>query len=85
MAATLPGYESIAIYGLFLPARTPQALIQRLHRETVQVLNASEVKEKLYSAGVEVIGDMPDQLSARVRSEMVRMGKVIKDAGIRAN
>ena len=85
VAATLPGYESIAIYGLFLPARTPQSIINRLHKETVQVLNVPDVKEKLQSVGVEVIGDMPDQLAARVRADIARMGKVIKDAGIRGN
>ena len=85
MAATLPGYESIAIYGLFLPASTPQFIIQRLQRETVQVLNTADVKEKLHSAGVDVIADRPDQLFARVRSDITRMGKVIKDAGIRGN
>jgi tripartite-type tricarboxylate transporter receptor subunit TctC len=85
VAATLPGYESIAIYGLFVPARTPPPIINRLHKETVQVLNTPDVKEKLQSAGVEVIGDMPDQLAARVKSEMLRIGKVIKDTGIRSN
>jgi len=85
VASTLPGYESIAIYGLFVPVRTPQPIINRLHRETVQVLNTPDVKEKLQSAGVEVIGDTPDQLAARVRSEMLRIGKIIKDAGIRSN
>jgi len=85
MAATLPGYESIAIYGLFVPARTPQPIVNRLHKESAQVLNTPDVKEKLQNAGVEVIGDTPDQLAARVKSEMLRIGKVIKDAGIRSN
>ncbi|HTD91512.1 MAG TPA: tripartite tricarboxylate transporter substrate-binding protein, partial [Burkholderiales bacterium] len=85
VAASLPGYESIAVYGLFVPARTPQAVINRLHKETVQVLNAPDVREKLLGAGVEVIGDAPYQLAARVRSEMTRLGKVIREAGIRSN
>ena len=82
LAATLPGFESLAIYGLFAPARTPAAIIQRLHKETVQALNSSDIKDKLNSAGVEVVGDTPAQLAARVKADMARMGKVIRYAGI---
>jgi tripartite-type tricarboxylate transporter receptor subunit TctC len=84
MAATLPGYETIAIYGLFVPARTPRDIVERLHRETVQVLVATDVKEKLHAAGTEVIGDKPELLAANVRADMTRMKKVIDAAGIRA-
>ena len=48
-------------------------------------LNTTDVKEKFHSAGVEVIADRPEQLIARVKSEMARMGKIIRDAGIRGN
>ena len=84
-AAPLPGFRASSWYALLAPARTPPSIINRLHKETVQVLNTHDVKEKLQSAGVEVIGDMPDQLAARVKSDMTRMGKVIKEAGIRGN
>ncbi len=84
VAASIPGYETIAIYGLFVPARTPPAIVNRLHREAVQVVKSAEVKEKLQSAAVETVGDSPDQLFARVRSDMVRMKKVIDAAGISA-
>ena len=40
VAASIPGYETIAIYGLFVPARTPPAIINRLHREAVQVVKS---------------------------------------------
>jgi len=58
--------------------------VNRLHREAVQVVKSAEVKEKLQSAAVETVGDSPDQLFARVRSDMVRMKKVIDAAGISA-
>jgi tripartite-type tricarboxylate transporter receptor subunit TctC len=84
VAASVPGYETIAIYGLFVPARTPAAIVQRLHREAVQVVNSADVREKLNSAAVESVGDAPDQLFARVRGDMARMKKVIDAAGISA-
>jgi tripartite-type tricarboxylate transporter receptor subunit TctC len=84
-AAGLPGYESIAIYGVFVPARTPRALIQRLHDEIVRVLGTPEVRERFLNAGIEAVGDTPERLAARVKSEMTRMRKVIADAGIRVD
>jgi len=81
-ASGLPGYESLAIYGMFVPAGTPRALISRLNSEIVKILGATDVKEKFFSIGMETIGGSPEQLAALVKSEMVRMGKLIKDAGI---
>jgi len=84
-ASGLPGYESLAIYGTFLPAGTPRALVTRLNSEIVKILGTADVKEKFFSMGMETVGGSPEQLAARVKSEMVRMGKMIKDAGIVAN
>ncbi len=81
-ASGLPGYESLAIYGMFLPAGTPRALVTRLNSEIVKILGAVDVKEKFFNIGMETIGGSPEQLAALVKSEMVRMGKLIKDAGI---
>jgi tripartite-type tricarboxylate transporter receptor subunit TctC len=49
----------------------------------VQVLNGVEMKERFASAGLEAVGGTPEQFAAKIKSEMVRMGKVIKDAGIK--
>jgi tripartite-type tricarboxylate transporter receptor subunit TctC len=84
VAATLPGYEAASINGVFAPANTPAPVITRLHQETVRVLNQPETKEKFLNSGAEIVASAPDQLIAKVKSELVRMGKVIKDAGIRA-
>ena len=82
VAATLPGYESVAIQGIFAPAKTPVTLINRLNREIVQVLNRAEVKEILFKAATETLGSSPQQLAATIKVEMAKWGKVIKDAGI---
>lgn len=82
VAASLPGYESVASYGVFAPARTPAAVIERLNHEIVKALNSAETKERLYGAGVEIVGSSPEQLMATMKSEMNKIGKLIKDAGI---
>ncbi len=80
----LPGYEAEAKVGLFAPGKTPQPVVDKLNEEIVRVVNMPEIKEKFLASGVEVAGSSPEQLTAMIKSEMTRMGKLIKDAGIRA-
>jgi tripartite-type tricarboxylate transporter receptor subunit TctC len=83
VASSLPGYEAAAMTGLFAPARTPDAVIRYLNREIVRVLNQPEVKERYLSSGVEVVASSPEEFARKIKSEMTRMGKVIRDAGLR--
>jgi len=78
----LPGYESLAIYGMFAPAGTPRALIARLNTEVVRILRDPATKKRLFGIGLETVGGPPEKLGATVKSEMARLGKVIRDAGI---
>ncbi len=80
----LPGYQSVSPSGAFGPAKLPAALVNRLNREIVTVLNKPEVRERFFNAGSEVVGSSPEEFGAMVKADMVRMGKVIKEAGIRA-
>lgn len=82
-ASGLPGYETAALFSMFAPAGTPEKLINRLSQATMQVLNREDVRERYFKAGAEVVASTPEQLAATVKSDMARMGKVIKDAGIR--
>jgi tripartite-type tricarboxylate transporter receptor subunit TctC len=54
-----------------------------LNRETVRVLNKPDIKDKFLASGVEAVGTTPQELGALIKSEIARMGKVIKDVGIR--
>ncbi|HEV8520097.1 MAG TPA: tripartite tricarboxylate transporter substrate binding protein [Burkholderiales bacterium] len=82
-ASGVPGYESIAMFGIFAPARLPAALSNRLHQEIVRALLRPEVKSRLFESGVEPVGSAPAEFAATLKSEMTKWGKVIKDAGIR--
>ncbi|MBI4188930.1 MAG: tripartite tricarboxylate transporter substrate binding protein, partial [Betaproteobacteria bacterium] len=84
-ASGLPGYESDTIAGMLAPARTPARLINRLNQEIVRVLNRADVKERLFNVGTEVVSGSPAEFAAVLKSEMAKWGKVIKDAGIRAD
>lgn len=84
-ASGLPGYESANNVGIFVTAKTPAAIIDRLNQESVRAFNAAKVRERVFNAGSEVVGSSPAQFAAAVKSEMTRMGKVIQDAGIRVD
>ena len=84
LAATLPGYESASTFGMFAPAGTPVTLINRLNSEIVKILNQDGTRERLLKIGIDVVGSSPAEFGASVKAEMARLGKVIKDAGIRA-
>jgi tripartite-type tricarboxylate transporter receptor subunit TctC len=83
-SAGLPGFESVSTNGLFAPAKTPPAVIERLNRELNNALARSDVREKFLGIGMEPIGGTPKHFDDVIKSETARMVKVIKAAGLRA-
>ena len=82
-AAGLPGYESSSLQGVFAPAGVPATILQKLSQELMRYLHSAEAKEKFLAVGAETVGSTPEQFAAAMKAEMTRMGKVIRDAGIR--
>jgi tripartite-type tricarboxylate transporter receptor subunit TctC len=83
-ASGLPGYDAASMIGVFAPAKTPMAIVNRLNLEIVKTVNRPDAKAKLFNAGMEIVGSSPAQSAAAIKADMARMGKVIKDAGIHA-
>ena len=79
----LPGVEASAWSGYFVPAGTPPLVIQKLNRELVRVFNAPDIRELATATGTEVVGGRPDEFATFIRSEIVKWGGIIKDAGIK--
>lgn len=78
-----PGYESVAIQAWVAPARTPPAIINRVNREISRYLAQPDAKEKIQSMGFDVVASSPEQLAATMKAEMEKMGKVLREAGIK--
>lgn len=85
IAETLPGYESCSITGIFAPANTPATIINQLNREIVRLLNTTELKERFLNVGTEAVGSSPGEFAAQTKSNIAKLAKVIKDAGIKVN
>jgi tripartite-type tricarboxylate transporter receptor subunit TctC len=83
-ASGLPGYEFISIDAIFAPARTPAPVIKRLNQEIVRTLNRADIKEKFFNSGTEIVGSSPEQAAVRIKAEMTRLAKLIKEAGIKS-
>ena len=85
IAATVPGFESISSQGLLAPANTPAAIINRLNRDLLRVLNRPDVKERFLNIGTEAAGGTPEQFSAKIRSDIARITRLIREARIKEN
>ena len=84
-ASGLPGYEYTSMDGIFVPAKTPDAIVKRLNQELVRFLHGPGMKEKFLSLGSEVVGSTPEELGVAMKADIARISKVIKDANIRLN
>jgi tripartite-type tricarboxylate transporter receptor subunit TctC len=80
-----PDYASGNWYGLLLPVRTPPEIVSAIHAATVSALNAPALNKRLSALGYLVIGDRPDAFAAHIRSEVEKLGKVIKALNLSAN
>src|SRR6185369_13678210 len=84
VAASLPGYEAVSLYGLFAPAKTPAALIRRLNQEVARFLKTAEAQERILNAGLEVVASSPEEFAVAMKSNIAKWSRVIKVAGIRS-
>ncbi|HWP89259.1 MAG TPA: tripartite tricarboxylate transporter substrate-binding protein, partial [Burkholderiales bacterium] len=83
MSETIPGYELVTWYAVFLPHRTPAAIVNRLHAVLVKILLSPEIERQFAQNGVEPANSTPQQLAAYMRAETECWGKVIRTSGIR--
>lgn len=79
------GWETGPWFGLFLRTGTPEAAVAKIHQEAVKALLAPEVRDRLTALGAAVVGNSPEEFAAFIRTEHARWGKVVREAGIRAD
>lgn len=83
--AGVPGYEAHSWYGFVVSAKTPQAIVARLNREIVQILNQPETGDALVKLGLDAWASTPEAFGAYIKSEYDKWGRIIRAAGITAN
>jgi len=79
-----PGYEALNWYGFLGPAKMPRDLVERLNREIVRALANPEAVSALQKTGVEPQSSSPEEFARYIEREYQVWGKVVKEAGIKA-
>lgn len=78
------GFDITQFQGLLAPAKTPAAIIDRLHDEATKALKVKEVAHRLATeGGYEIVGSTPAAFGEHIRSDLDRYGKLVKDANIK--
>lgn len=80
----MPQLEAIAWNGIVVAAGTPASVVQALHRELVKAYTAPDVREQLRNGGAYAAADAPEEFGAFIRAEKEKWGRVIREAGIKA-
>jgi tripartite-type tricarboxylate transporter receptor subunit TctC len=82
--AGVAGYQVTTWYGVFAPAGTPAAIVNRLHREIVRAMRSPGTRSKLEGIGADgTVSRSPEEFAALVRSDTARYAKIVKDIGLR--
>jgi tripartite-type tricarboxylate transporter receptor subunit TctC len=80
-AAGLPGYENVTWHSFAFPAGVSKKVLAKMHDEIVKVLKMPEVGDKIRAQGLEVVGNTPEQLAARIKKESAEYAKLVKEIG----
>jgi hypothetical protein len=80
----LAGFEVINFFGLMLPAGTPPAIVKTLNGASVTALKVPEIAAKLRENGFEPSPTTPDQFREFIRVESAKFGKIVVEAGVKA-
>jgi len=80
-----PGFQSTAWVGLLAPAGTPRAVIEQINAAVLKVMALPETRDRMAGFGAEITTSTPEQFGAHIRSEMAKLGKVVREAGIKVN
>jgi len=81
----IPDLEGDTITGIVAPAGTPKDIVARWRDEIVRIVAMPDVNERLQTLGFAPVANTPDEFGERLRAEMAKWGKVVRDAGIRAD
>jgi len=82
--AGVPDFEVDSWYAMFVPAKTPKPVIERLNKALNAVVADPEIKDKLLAQGSEGVGGAPDALGKTVNLELVKWAKLAKEANLKA-
>jgi tripartite-type tricarboxylate transporter receptor subunit TctC len=81
----LPGFENTGWFGFMVPAGTPKDIVDKIHRDTVKALQSTEMKARLFVAGMSPVGNSPAEFAAAIDKESAYWAKVVERRKLKAN
>ena len=83
--AGYPGQEGDTPQCVLVPAGTPRAIVDLLHREIMRIIALPEVKEKFAAIGFEPIGTTPEEFAARIKADVPKWAQIVRAAHIKVD
>ena len=83
--AALPGFNFAGVLGLCVPAAVPKEIVTQLNAAIVKVVNTAEMKEAIRKQGFEAQSSTPEQYTTLIQNDLVKLTKLIKIAGMKAD
>jgi tripartite-type tricarboxylate transporter receptor subunit TctC len=81
----LAGYEAISWFGLVAPAAIAPDLVKKIHADALQVLNTSDMRNRVAGLGATVIANTPEQFRAQIRDDLAKWARIIKLSGAKTD
>jgi tripartite-type tricarboxylate transporter receptor subunit TctC len=82
---TIPGFDISLWQGIVAPSGTPRVLVAKLNQEIVRRLRAPELKGRLSTLGLDVVGNTPGEFAAYMKAEADKWAGIVKSSGARAD
>ena len=82
--AGIPSFEVTNWWGVAAPAGTPRRVVERLHKELAAVVASSETRKRFEAEGADPLQMSPEEFGRFIAQETAKWGRVVKEAGIRA-
>jgi tripartite-type tricarboxylate transporter receptor subunit TctC len=85
IASAVSGYEALNFHGIDAPAKTPRAIVARLHEETTKILRRPDVREKLNGFSMDVVASTPAEYHAFIKAQIAQWTPLVKASGARVD
>lgn len=79
----VPGFEAGTWFGIYAPAKTPQAIVDKLNTETLAAIADPAIEKRLKGLGVDIIAKGPKELGDLTKSDLEKWGPIVQKAGVR--
>jgi tripartite-type tricarboxylate transporter receptor subunit TctC len=84
IAETYPGFEVVTWYGIVAPAKTPRSLVLKLNGQIARAVASPDLIARFSGLGLDPHPGTPEEMGAYLKSEIAKWGKVIREAGVKA-